>query len=303
MCLHHSVTCRVQQPEFNLTTDTKILILAVCMSSCYLTVVIAVGVTVLVSAITCGLVVWSWKKYHKSADAQKQKVNRQTSDQSTRSGTSENQSFLEDSTRDDNVANNNLESLAHYKVLNEKKDSIIQPQNLPSPLRPNVCQHHQPTGVCNAFKSSPDGRISISQLDSSTSTSNLISRPTASISNHPPKSDSFCSLSVVPHDKSPTPDIQGQNGNQASERPIRRRPRRNSSPAGLPFNDTVLSSSSSVSNSKKKLPAIGRSMIESSGHTYLRSTKPRRQLFAIISSNHFGDLVDLNEESDPLIEH
>uniref|UniRef100_A0A7N6BHC3 Ig-like domain-containing protein n=1 Tax=Anabas testudineus TaxID=64144 RepID=A0A7N6BHC3_ANATE len=300
----NSVTCRVQQPEFNLTKETKIIIPAVCMGSCCLTVVIAVGVTVLVSAITCGLVAWLWNKYHKSPDAQKQQVNRKTSDQSTRSGTSENQSILENSTRAENVANNNLESLAHYKVLNEKEDSISQPQNLPSPLRPIVCHQNQPTLVCSAFKSSPNAPKSFS-CDASTSTSDLISRPTALTNNRPPKSASFCSLSILQQDKSPTPDIQGQNFFPALQRSIQRRACINSIPAGLPFNDTVLSSSSSVSNSKKKLPAIGRSMSESSFQTYLSSTKPHKQSFGntVVSSNLFGPLVHLKEESDPLIVH
>ncbi|XP_026225294.1 butyrophilin subfamily 3 member A2-like isoform X3 [Anabas testudineus] len=293
----NSVTCRVQQPEFNLTTETKILILAVCMSSCSLMVVIAVGVTVLVSAITCGLVVWLWNKYHKSADAQKQQVNRQTSDQSTSSGTSKNQSFLENSTRDENVANDNFESLAHCEVIHEKEDSISQPQNLPSPLRPIVCQHNQPTDVCSDFKSSPDVQRSPSQLDASTSTSDLISRPTASTNNRPPKSASFHSVAFEPQDKSLMPDIQGQNCFPASELSIQRTPRRKSTPADLPFYETMSPSSFSFSNSRKKVPAFGRSMSESSSQTYLRSTKPRR----LSSGNCFSPLADLNEESKPLI--
>uniref|UniRef100_A0A7N6APB3 Ig-like domain-containing protein n=1 Tax=Anabas testudineus TaxID=64144 RepID=A0A7N6APB3_ANATE len=292
----NSVTCRVQQPEFNLTKETKIIIPAVCMGSCCLTVVIAVGVTVLVSAITCGLVAWLWNKYHKSPDAQTQKVNRKTSDQSTRSGISENLSFLEDSTRDDNVANNNLESLAHYKVLNEKEDSISQPQNLPSSLRPIVCQHHQPTDVCSDFKSSPDVQISPSQLDASTSTSDLISRTTASTNNRPPKSGP---LSVVPQGKSSMPDIQRQNSFSVSKRKIQRRQCMNSTPAGLPFCEIVLSSSSSVRNSETKLVTIGRSMSESSGNSFLRRNKSHR-----VSLSVFPTFIDrLPEESNPLIEH
>uniref|UniRef100_A0A3Q1JVV5 Ig-like domain-containing protein n=1 Tax=Anabas testudineus TaxID=64144 RepID=A0A3Q1JVV5_ANATE len=285
----NSVTCRVQQPEFNLTTETKILILAVCMSSCSLMVVIAVGVTVLVSAITCGLVVWLWNKYHKSADVQKQQVNRQRLDQSTKSGTSENQSFLENST----VANNNLESLDHCEVINEKEDPISQPQNLPSPLRPIVCQHNQPTGD---FKSSPDVQISPSQLDASTSTSDLISRTTASTNNRPPKSGP---LSVVPQGKSSMPDIQRQNSFSVSKRKIQRRQCMNSTPAGLPFCEIVLSSSSSVRNSETKLVTIGRSMSESSGNSFLRRNKSHR-----VSLSVFPTFIDrLPEESNPLIEH
>uniref|UniRef100_I3K662 Butyrophilin subfamily 2 member A2 n=1 Tax=Oreochromis niloticus TaxID=8128 RepID=I3K662_ORENI len=76
-----SVTCRVHQPEFNQTRETKILIPGVCMKSDPHTIAIAIGGTALFFLVAAGVIALSCKKCFRCAIV-KQPVKRKTSNQS-----------------------------------------------------------------------------------------------------------------------------------------------------------------------------------------------------------------------------
>ncbi|KAK2899606.1 hypothetical protein Q8A73_012735 [Channa argus] len=65
MTLHSAtnrVTCRVHQPKFNLVRHTEIRVSADFRKSCFLTAIITVGVTILVSALVCVVAVSIWRR-------------------------------------------------------------------------------------------------------------------------------------------------------------------------------------------------------------------------------------------------
>lgn len=221
------------------------------------------------------------------------------------SPTSEDQSLLQNRDRADNVINNTIEKLkrevTHLQAkIHEKNETISQLQNSLSSsyqISPIICQHKQPTIVQSAVKSSLNVPKS-NTLDACTSTNDLISKPMFSTNNHHPSAD-FRS------NKGPVPDIQRQNSYPVSDHLVQRKPCRNSTPAQLSCDDTV-SSSSSVSSSKKKIALIGRSKSESftqpnSNFVNFQRRHSLGNTRSTLSSNRFTLLEELKEESDPLI--
>lgn len=208
-------------------------------------------------------------------ETQRLPVTRQSSDQSSLSGTYENVTPLPSQSLRacvaDNVCNSTSETwtreVADLKSqLQEKEETIRQLQSNNKPqLSPVVCHLDQPTMDCS---------------------------PAASTSIKPPKSGKF------PQNKGPKPDISRQN--PAPGRQIQR----NSSPAVS--NVAVSSSSSPVNTSKKQLGQIGRSMSDSSARPGPKVPKRQRRHSLVLqsstlSNNRFSVLDHLKEESELLM--
>lgn len=207
-----------------------------------------------------------------TVDTQRLPVTRQSSDQSSLSGTCENVTPLPSQSLRacvaDNVCNSTSETwtreVADLKSqLQEKEETIRQLQSNNKPqLSPVVCHLDQPTMDCS---------------------------PAASTSNKPPKSGKF------PQNQGPKPGISRQNPALGQ---------RNSSPAVS--NVAVSSSSSPVNTSKKQLGQIGRSMSDSSARPGPKVPKRQRRHSLVLqsstlSNNRFLVLDHLKEESELLM--
>lgn len=251
----NSVTCRVHQPETNQTRDTKMNIPG---RSCSLTTVSAVGGTMLLLLVlSCGLNVFLWKRHGKS-------VTRQSSDQSSVSGTYEDELLLRSVRvdRSDYMENEMLrkEVADLNSKLHEKEETIRQLQDNNKPeLNAVVNQHHQPTIHCS---------------------------PAASTSGGPQKSHS------APQNRGRKPGIVQQNSFPVP-RPLINRVRVCSCPPLL--NSPVSSSCSSASTSRKTIGRIGRSMSDTRPSPKAKLKRRHSSVF-LSSDNTFMPLTDLAEE-------
>ncbi|KAF1381015.1 hypothetical protein PFLUV_G00170040 [Perca fluviatilis] len=255
------VTCRVHQPETNQTRETEIIIPVGVGRSCFLPAAIAVGVTILLlSAPLCGLAVCLWKRCGKSAEGQKFPVTRP--DQSTVSGSSENQLLLHGVMVEKADCVSEKQTIEDLKTkLREKEETIRQLQSEnKSHLSPDVCQHDQPM---------------------------LLHNPADFADSSPQESVH------VPQKKTPKPGNMRRSSDPLPDPPVYRFRRRNSSPALVNF----LTSSSAVSASKMKLSSIGRTKSETREKP-LPFAKPQRRHSLVLppSNNRFTLLADLTEE-------
>ncbi|XP_070786029.1 butyrophilin subfamily 3 member A2-like isoform X2 [Enoplosus armatus] len=266
------VACRVHQPEINRTRDTHVLIAGDCVASCTLTTGLAVGGTVLffLLFIFSGGLAVLYKKCGKYAEGQKSAVSRQSSDQSTLSGASESEPFLEN-VKAENTANSVIEDLRRQVAdlkseLCEKEETIRRLQGNSSSPSHVVCQLDQPTMVCSAAAPNP------------------------------PASGS------LPQSQGPNPGISRRTSDAAPDRPLYRNRHVKSSPAL--FDSAGPSSSSSATSSKKKIHRFSRSLSESHARPGPNVPKLQRRhsSFSFLPSspteNRFLLLADLTEESD-----
>ncbi|XP_040887596.1 butyrophilin subfamily 1 member A1-like isoform X2 [Toxotes jaculatrix] len=283
------VTCTVQQPGFNQSRATEILIAG---GYTWSTIVIAVVVSLL-TGLACGAVAW-WKCGKHAAKKEKLPVSRQQSDQSTVSDASERKSLLNQRDTVDNLDNANKEQLIRElddlrSKLCEKDKIIHRLQQQPSPqLSPVVCQQDQPTLV-------PTPSMEPSELsgsrESNVFTNHHSSASTGSSNRNPPES------APLPRSKCPKPRLQRQNSNPAPARSVQRSHHHNSSPDVFPECFTP------VSTSEKKRVHISRSMSESCARPDPNHAKHQRRCSlgfqpSALTNNRYDVLADLTEESD-----
>ncbi|XP_033507790.1 butyrophilin subfamily 3 member A2-like [Epinephelus lanceolatus] len=262
------ITCRVHQPETNQTRTTHFPVIQ-GWKSCSLTTAIAVGGTILLLlAPSCGLGVYLWRRCGKSAEESKSPMSRQSSDESTLSGTSETEVFLKSVkvVKANDVGNQSqtIEMLTKQVAdlnskLHEKDETIRQLQNNNNPqLSAAVCQYDQPT---------------------------TLHGPPASTINSPPKSGN------IPRIKGRKRGISRQNSFSLPSCPTSKA-RRYSCPI---LNFPEPPSTTSASTKVKKLESIGRSMSDTCARPRPKFKLQRQNS---LSNNRFFLLENLTEESD-----
>ncbi|XP_039996724.1 butyrophilin subfamily 3 member A2-like isoform X2 [Xiphias gladius] len=283
------VTCRVHQVDFNQSRETDILIPADCMRSSFRLILgISVG-GVILFACAFAFAVYLWKRCGKSAEAQKQPVTRQPSDESTVSGTCENQLLLQHRETSSTVEQLTKKVADLRAELRDKDETIRQLQNSP---RSQPSQHNQPAIDCSPSRSPLEASKPFSP-QSSILTSDRNSTPAVS------SNSDLARSANLPQNKPPKPGIQGQNSNPGPSRPIQKHHLNNSSLAVFSDNDWVLYSSSS----EKKQGHIGRSRSVSHALRNPQNAKCQRRysLGSQLSNNRYVVLADLNEESEQLV--
>ncbi|TKS93292.1 Butyrophilin subfamily 1 member A1 [Collichthys lucidus] len=264
----NSVTCRAHHPKIKQTRNTEILIPVDCMRPCFLPIVIAVGVTIVLAGIACGIAVFVWKT---SAVGQKLPLTRVSSDQSTKSSVSLNQPLLnhrpEDNKGKSKIGEMKKQVANLQSKLCEKEKIIQQLQNSKPQLSPVVCHLDKPT-IC---------------------------RPAASTHCKLPKSGS------LPQNQAPKQGISRQNSSPAPGRVIQKSHRNHSCPA-LNFNAAVASSSSLANAAKKNPENLTRSLSMTSARPGPKVSKTQRRSSVVLtpsgllSSNRFGPLAEEDED-------